>query len=775
MYQNIPQELREYRQWVCWRYEDVNGRRTKVPYHPSGQYKASINNPATWGTFNEACVTAMGAVMDGIGFVLTEHDPYTGIDIDDKLENPASPEERDMHDKILRAFESYTERSVGGRGYHIIIRGKIAGGRDRGHVGVYSTQRYLTFSGDVVRNAPIGEYQAYLDELVKHMPVDKYEGELVDEEAVLSDREVFEMAMGAANGDKYDALCRGMWQELGYPSRSEADLALISIIGFYTRDNSQVRRLFRMTPLGQREKHQGSDKWIDRCLRIFRAKQASPADFASIKAFAERATQAVDDTTFASVEQAAEVGRLAAHAANVAEQHVPPPPPAYAPPAPVQGPFPPGLVGELAAYFYSTAVRPTYEAALAGAIGIAAGVAGRAYNISGTGLNQYLIFIAKTGTGKESIESGISKLLAATRMNVPMVEDFVGPSAFASGQGLLRVLDKRPCFMSLLGEFGLQLQAISDPRAPSATLMLRKVLLDLYGKSGWQQVLRPTAYSDTEKNTGMIHAPAVTIVGETTPESFYDGLDTNDIADGLVPRFHIIEYPGERPSRNPNAGHMPSPELVRQFATLASVAVSSAQNHACSAVMTEPEALRMLDAFDVDCDERIRAAGNAGESQLWNRAHLKALKMAALLAVGVNPHNPVITPELATWAIEFTRKGTQTIMQRFDMGDIGVGELKQAAEVRRVVTDYLKFTPKQMQAYKVDPAMHAAGVIPYAYLTVRLARIACFYKDKRGTASSLRATLEHMVQTETLGLVPPLDAQNKFGSKQALYHIGRNW
>src|SRR5574337_1751832 len=106
MYHNIPLELREYNQWVCWRYENASGRKTKVPYCPSphNPAHASVHNPNTWGTFNDAVAAANSPTMDGIGFVLTENDPFTGIDIDDKLENPASEQEKIVHQRILQQF-----------------------------------------------------------------------------------------------------------------------------------------------------------------------------------------------------------------------------------------------------------------------------------------------------------------------------------------------------------------------------------------------------------------------------------------------------------------------------------------------------------------------------------------------------------------------------------------------------------------------------------------------------------------------------------------------
>jgi len=768
MYSNIPMELRALRQWVCWRNEVIEGRKTKVPYKPDGSWHADIHAAGTWGTFEQACNTAAGPTMDGIGLVLTDGDPYTGIDIDDKRESPATPEQRQAQIRILEAFQSYTERSVGERwydeaggergGYHIIIRGRIKGGRDRDRVGVYSTQRYLTFTGDVVRNAPIADYQELLEQLVAAMPGGEQVA-LEQVEGALSDAELHEMGMRAANGEKYDLLTRGDWAAMGYPSQSEADFALLSIIAFYTLDNAQVRRLFRCTGLGKRDKATRDDRYIDAALRKIRAKAGPPIDDTDIRAYA---------------------------AANRPQEAPEPPPPP--PPAPITSTahapartraqaaiYPPGITGELAAYFYSSSVRPTHEVAVLYAIAFLAGLLGRSYNISGTGLNQYLLLVAQTGTGKEDGPKGIERLMAAIRPNVAMVDQFIGPGAFASGQALIRVLDERPCFVSMLGEFGLTLQQLNDPRAPAAVVMLKRVLLDLYAKSGWNNVLRSTAYSDSDKNTKTIHAPSITWVGDTTPETLYDNISSADIADGLLPRVQILEYTGKRPKRNRNAGHAPSAALAAQVADLVALALTTANNSTCAAVQVAPDALVMLDEFDEECDDLMNNSTHGGVKQLWNRAHLKALKLAGLLAVGCHPHQPTVTMELATWAVAFTRAGTDSILKRFEEGDVGDGESKQMQEMRRVVTEYFRHTKKELKGYGVNAELQKAGLVPYAYLVVRTARLRSYYRDRIGAAGALKRNLEIAVGSEYLTQLLAGEAMVKFKSRQALYHPKPEW
>ena len=770
MFRNVPMEMRKYPQWVCWRYEQHGGRWTKVPYSPDGTRKANVHDSATWGSFTDAIAGATQPGVNGIGFVLTESDPYTGIDIDDKEENPASEAERLVHQKVLQAFCSYTERSVGGRGFHIIIRGKIDGGRDRGHIGIYSSARYLTFSGDVVRNAPIEEYQQQLDALVAQMPAPGADDTLYDIEGVADDGEVHDMALRASNGDKYHQLCNGDWKAMGYPSQSEADLALLSMLAFYSRDNAQVRRLFRYSALGKREKAVKNDVYINRTLKMIRAKEPNPIDFDQAKLSA---------ASIVAASQAPAIAPAMPQSAPLAPAQLVPATPAAIPSKKhtVMGGLglPPGLMGELVHYFYSTSVRPVAETALVGAIGIMAGVAGRSYNISGVGLNHYLIFIGPTGTGKEGIDSGISELFNSIRPSIARVDEFRGPASFASGQGLVRTLDKQPCFFSVLGEFGLMLKSMSDPRAPQSMTVLRRMLLDLYSKSGAKARLLPTAYSDTEKNTKTIVSPSVTVVGESTPETFFDVIDTNDIADGLIPRFHIIEYKGPRPRRNRNAGISPPASLVQRFQDLCVLALTTQQNSSHANVQMSEDAQELLDAFDIRCDDEINSVGQSGEKQLWNRAHLKALKLAALIAVGCNAHAPVVDAVCAQWAIDFTSHATQALRDKFFNGEAGSGEGRQISDLRKLVEDYFALNTKQMSTYKVKAEMHEAGVIPYRYLVARAGRMASFYSHRMGASAAIKLQMGQMIETGQLVQVDKGTAASKFNTGQALYVVGETW
>ena len=147
---NIPEELRRRPQWVNWRIEIRDGEETKVPVNPHTGGRASTTEPSTWGTFDEA----IAKDPERLGYVFSEDDPYTGIDLD-KCRDPETGEIVDWATKIIEQFNAYTEISPSGTGLHIIVRGKLPGkGNRKGKVEMYDRRRYFTMTGDVLEVSP---------------------------------------------------------------------------------------------------------------------------------------------------------------------------------------------------------------------------------------------------------------------------------------------------------------------------------------------------------------------------------------------------------------------------------------------------------------------------------------------------------------------------------------------------------------------------------------------------------------------------------------------
>jgi len=750
----FPAELRALPQWcVATLLPTPEGKDDKRPYDPKTGKPASVTDKTTWGTFDEALVArdawrSSSAPRAQMGFVFSRDDPYAVIDLDtykakdDKIKS--------LHGEIKRHAATYTELSQSGLGTHIIGRGWVAEGahNEANALEIYSHARFMICTGDVGVEGliqPVVSIQELLDYLY---PLVKDGGkagathwrDLGDgEESLLTDQEVIDRAMAAENADKFLALCQGDLSLHG-GDHSRADEALIQFLCFYTPDNRQVARLFMMSDLAKREKAQRSD-YVPRTIAFARMKikedQPPPLD---VPAITERAKQ-------------------------VASPKAKKPAPANVPVS-----FPPGLVGEIAKYVLASATRPVPEIALATAIACVAGIVGRNYNCSSppTGLNLYILLLAKTGTGKESIQSSIDRLFAEVQKTVPPADRFLGPARFASGQALVKQFQAQPCFVSILGEFGDTMKRMTARGANGAEIALLQNMKDIFHKSGWNQWLRATVHSDKEKNTTNVHAPALTILGETAPEPFFAGLDEELISGGFLPRFLCIEYLGDRPDRNATATSKPPPELVQKTADLIASVLQMEQNQTCTMVHADAAGTKMLDDFDKWVDEQMRGSSETTR-QLWNRAHIKALRLSALIAVGVNPYEPVVTPDLATWAIEMVRQDVAVLLDRFMRGDVGEGDAKLHADLVSVISKYMANGSPRYEEF------HARGCVSSRFLQQQTANRAAFKKHRLGASKALEDTLAIMVKYGVLTLVDKKTAQDWFKTSSTVYALGDQW
>ncbi len=252
----IPQELRERDQWVCWKVAVVDGRPTKVPIRARSKSgaKADTTNPVTWCSFDIAVKSMERHGHDGIGFVFTKNDPYVGIDVD-------KTDAKGMY--AILGLPTYIEQSPNG-GLHVIGRATLpidSSGKRAGGVEVYQHSRFFTMTGNVIDGAiaPIGDIQPHIDHLWPQLFPEK--ANITPLPAVqwqATDAEVLDRLETSANREKFhDLYARGTTS--GYNGDdSAADLALCSLIAFYTQDMAQIDRIFRDSAL-MREKWERED------------------------------------------------------------------------------------------------------------------------------------------------------------------------------------------------------------------------------------------------------------------------------------------------------------------------------------------------------------------------------------------------------------------------------------------------------------------------------------------------------------------------------------
>jgi hypothetical protein len=786
---NIPAEMRSYANFICWRYEWREGstKPTKVPYDPKTGEKCDVKDEAQHGTFQQAIQAHAFQKYDGIGFCFTPNNPYSGIDLDDprQVNEHGKSKFRDpdiqqrIQNGIYERFVSYAELSPSGVGLHIIVKGKIPGGVRRSSIEIYSEARYFTMTGNTVRDVPPAECQELLSALYAEMR--ENENEQVYDPGTfaftVSDEELLERATNAANGAFFTDLWEGRWQD-HYTSQSEADFALIDILAFYTDNKFQVINLFRKSGLGQRDKA-NRDSYVSPMVNKSFDMKVPLVDMTGImnEIAAAHSVGPVTPDVEATADQGEKSG------AAVRPLSAPDP---FITPHHFRETWPQGMLGELVSYLYHQSPRPVFEVSLMAALGLLSGMAGRAYNVSATGLNNYYLILAPTASGKEAAAQGVNKMienLAGGNSRDLSFNKFIGPADLASGQGLLKHISLgNYSYLSIIGEFGVRLAMMSDPRASQSERQLLRVLLDLFNKSGRGQVVHPTVYSDQAKNTDPLPSPAVSLLGESTPLTFFEGINEDTVNSGLIPRFTILEYDGPRPHYNKKHSTVGVPHNVTAWLkTLGTNAHFLNDEGKVRDIPADDEAQDRLDKINDDCDDIINNKTRSETARnLWSRVHLKTWKIAALSALSRNISDPVINVYDVEWAMSLVVEGTLKLAARFDLGTVGVGgedQLRHKA-LQRAVADWINPKIKDRDltgnnyngAHKHFP-LRTKGAVPWGYLFRRLAGLKEFKSHPRKAAGGIKATLDIMFGEGVLQPMNKAQIEKDFGLRGDLYVI----
>lgn len=732
---NIPEELRHLDQWMC---SHADG----IPISPKTGVASDVRDHANFGSLAEAIATG----LPYIGFVLTEDDPYTFIDLD----RPKTSEIYLVQQKILKLFDSYTEKSKSGNGYHIIIKGSVPSGVRKDGVEIYSAQRYMICTGSVVRASPVRNYHTIVNKMWEEMGgTENIASEERDSPMILADEAVLNMAYNAANSAKFRKLYEGKW-EGSYPSQNEADYALMAMLAFYSPSNDQCVRIFRTSGL-VRDKSYRAD-YLPRMLNSLRM------NVPQLDTSVWDTTDTLISAQVAKEQERLEIETLDTQARDLFDT------------------IPDGLLKEVTDYIYATSVRPIKEVSFFAALTFFAGIVGRQFNISGSGLNLYLILLAQSGVGKEGAASGINRLVSAIAEQHAAIHDFVGPAGFTSGSAIMKLLAEKHTMFSIFGEVGHTLNDMLHNNGGQSTHMstLKRALLDLYHKSGRKDILHPTAYSDKLKTVAPLSAPAFTLFGESTPDIFYGVLSEALVADGMLPRFLILEYLGDRPAKNPNCFTPPSVQLTQQLINMLTTVLNMTVQRVFLEVKINPQAQVVLDFFDKKCDNSIVGSTEVVRN-LWNRAHVQALRLSALFAVASNLHQPVVQLDHANFAIRLVEHCITALLWKFEKNQIGSGDYFVQQQLINYCVRYLDMDAEQRRAYRTNEKIIDEKVIPITYLKRMVLRRKEYVSHKMGAEAYLRQQLDYLCDIDALRLVPKNKAKEQWNMLSPVYVLGENW
>ena len=262
--ENLPGELREKGLFCCWRREQREGKDkpTKVPYNPKTGGRAQSTNPATFAPL--AIAEAAPGQYDGLGVGV--FNGLGAIDIDHCISETG--EISNMAADIMSVMQAYTEYSPSGTGLRILFKtigyqydkARYYINNQKAGLEVYiagCTNKFVTVTGNALTPGMDLEergkqLQAVLEKYMvrpSKMPTPRPEPPTP---VALDDMALLQRAKQGKGGAAFASLWAG--DTSGYPSQSEADIALCNALVWWTNgDAERVDRLFRQSGL-MREK-----------------------------------------------------------------------------------------------------------------------------------------------------------------------------------------------------------------------------------------------------------------------------------------------------------------------------------------------------------------------------------------------------------------------------------------------------------------------------------------------------------------------------------------
>lgn len=318
--------------------------------------------------------------------------------------------------------------------------------------------------------------------------------------------------------------------------------------------------------------------------------------------------------------------------------------------------FPRGLVGDIASWIVATATKPQPVLAMAAALTVVGTAMGRQYaGPTRTGTHIYALGLAPTGAGKDHPLKCAGKLMTEAGMG-----QHLGPGEFISSTAVVNTLTRSPLCLCLMDEFGAFLARINSRKAGGFEKAVGAIL-----RSAWGSSFAPMPTPEwAQKRSQIIHAPAMSIFGVSTPEEFFGALTGLDSSNGVLNRvmiFPSIDRPRQaRPAENSDDIPVRLTEGLKaimhaQGGIIASNLNTSDANPAKYTLQCgwSQEAEDIWRRFVTEIDDR--SDGNPEFAASHSRAAEYAQRLAVIVAAGRAGGPCVIDQDDIEWAISVTR------------------------------------------------------------------------------------------------------------------------
>ena len=324
-------------------------------------------------------------------------------------------------------------------------------------------------------------------------------------------------------------------------------------------------------------------------------------------------------------------------------------------------PMPVGLFGDLVRSIYFSQYHRNQAISLIGAIGLVAGICGRAYNTPGTrptGLNLYLTLVADSGTGKDAIGQYYDQIQWLFPPDNGHIAKHFGSGNYTGGKSIFGELLSKRSMVSLSSEAGYNWRSSGCRDSKIAAL------LHIYTRSGEWAYSQAKSYSDPSNSTPKMQSPALTLIQESTIEVMDKVMADSEMqASGFVPRnsLFIVDLPKPNLSENPML--LMTPGLYEKMLDLLQFAKDFQGVDVNGVEMTPSSSVRKVswENSDVqmsfsDYNKELNTRYNSyrhidpQRSLMASRVGVKVLRYASISGIVNNP-DPIITQSDWDWAV----------------------------------------------------------------------------------------------------------------------------
>ena len=343
-------------------------------------------------------------------------------------------------------------------------------------------------------------------------------------------------------------------------------------------------------------------------------------------------------------------------------------------PAPIAAPrsvsgVPPGALDTIYKYYNATSGNHQPGFAMQTALAITSVMCGRYFKTDEENRTTlYFLNVGKSSTGKEHAKSVIDKIFYETGM-----EHLLAGDGFTSAGAVMSLLMAKPRALTVIDEFGRYLEA-SGSVGNTGQREANTTLMEAISRPGG--ILRPKNYSTMtlkkdaadEMRDRYIYNPAMTLLGITTPVTFFDQIKLKSVLDGFLGRF-IVSVSDEQRGPRKRTNMVEVPESLKDWVSKINARIK--KNNVIEAAQTMPDvetiyftddAKAVQEEFELEMLDLQNSLEKVKLDALPGRANEFAMRMALICALSRDPETFEIEAADMQWSVNYMRASVNRLL-----------------------------------------------------------------------------------------------------------------